>query len=156
MNFLLDLVMGQLDLSDAEHAAVDAALPDLKAVVDSINDVLPDLQDGNKLYLQSQTLVLRLFTDYSKVGPSLSALLGNGWVDIPNVMAAASDAQSAVKSDPATVKAAEALYAKLQPVVMGAYQKWPTIKPAYDAVMAALARKHMTLAQALANMTAQQ
>lgn len=149
MNFLLDMALGQLDLTDAERATVEKALPDVKAVVDSLNAALPDLQDGNQFYVHSQNLILRLFTDYGKIGPSVSALLGDGWVDIPNVMSAANDAKNAVESDPKTTQHGQELYNKLQPVVIGAYKKWPAIEPAVDVIIAALKRKKLSPQMAL-------
>lgn len=153
MNFILEMALSSLDLTEAEHAAVEKSLPDAKAVMDSINTVMPDLRRANQLWVQNQTMVLRMFTDVDKIGPAASALLGDGWVDFPSVLSAANDIKKAIEADPNLSKSCEGLYAKLEPVVMGAYAKWPNIKPGYDAIMAALARKHTTVGQLLDRMS---
>lgn len=149
MNFLLAVALSDIGLTDGEQQTVDACLPDAKAMVDALNAALPDIQSANNLYQRSQTLVLRLLSDYAKCGPNISALLGNGWVDIPSVMAAVGDAKSAISADPQTMSAFEQSYNKLDPVILELVRLWPKVKPAYNAIMAALARKSQTPADAL-------
>lgn len=147
MNFLLSLLLDQLDLTKDERDAIAVALPNCKVAVDALDSSLPDIYSANHLYIGNQTLLQRLFSDVKKLGPNVSALLGDGWVDIPTTMSAAKDVEAAIQGDPATVNTVQALVGKLMPLFNTLQREWPNIKPAYDALSAALGRKGLSLTQ---------
>lgn len=155
MNFLLELALGQLDLTDQEKATVEQALPTCKDALTAINNAMPDIQVANGLYQQAQPMVLRGIADFKKAAPPLLALLGDGWVDVATLMAAYSDVKSTLQSNAITANDVQATYNKLYPVVAQLVNDWPKIAPAYQVIMGALARKNQSLPGFVENLVGQ-
>lgn len=143
-SLFLGMLEGMLGLNPAEQATVEPCLPAIKAIVDAINGNADDIWALNEHFCTQQTAVKRMFDDYRKIGPNISQLLGDGWVDISTTLAAAEDLKAAWTANPA-VPDLIAIYNRCLPALNTIIANWPKAKPALQIIMTAVLRKGVTI-----------
>lgn len=142
MSFMLTMAENMLGLTSQEKAVLEPLLPQIKEMIDTLNEAMPDVAAANELYVHAQASIInRVLADYRVIGPNASALLGDGWPDVGGTTTAMKDIQSAVTGNPKTVNSIVDLYNKLVPLINYMQKNWPDVKPGYDVVVAAAKRK---------------
>lgn len=146
MAFLIDTLYSMLGLTDAEQATVNAALPSIKDLLDTVDAHLSDIKAFEQLLVVNKSPINQLLTDWGTIGPNLSAAIGDGNVDLFDTMNAFNDAKNVVASNPKNVQAATDLYNKFVPLINQAIADWPAIKPAVQVIIVAVQRRGLSAA----------
>lgn len=144
MSFLINTLYGKLELTDAEQATVNKALPLVSKLLDGFDDHLVDIEAIVQLLIKNQAMQKQLVADWTIVGPNLSAACIDGNVDLFGILGAFNDAKSVIAANPTTVQNATVHYNNLVPVVNLAVTNWPTIGPAVQIIMAAAHKSGVT------------
>jgi hypothetical protein len=143
MSFLIDTMYNVLGLTADEQATVNAALPSIKDLLDTLDAHLDDIKAVEQLLVVNKMPINQLLTDWGVIGPNISASISDGQVDLFDTMSAFNDAKSVIASNPKNVQAAEALYNKLVPAINQAVSDWPKISPAVQVIMVAAQRRNV-------------
>lgn len=145
-NFILGTLESLLGLSDEEKATIEPCLPFAKDMIDRINDVWPQVEEGANVIEANKALISRMLGDIEVLLPNASALLGEGmYIDCGGSLSKIRDLQDAVHGNPKTVANVMALYTAIEPVIVQIANEWPKVAPAYNVIIAAAARKGYSL-----------
>lgn len=143
-SLFLGILENMLGLTESEKAIVEPCLPAAKIMVDALNAHLDDLWALNNHYVTEQTTVKRAFDDYRRLGPNLSQLLGDGWVDLATTASAVQDLRAAWQNCPA-VPDIMAIYSRSAPDLDVVATHWPQVKPALMVILDAWQRRGVTV-----------
>lgn len=147
MGLLLDTLESLLGLTAEEKAQIAPALPNLKKAVDIVDAHIDDLWALDQRFVKDQATIKAVFDEVRKLGPNLSLLLGDGWVDISASISSVESIQGTVKAYNATE--VKALCTRLIPAIDQLVELWPKIIPALRILIAAAQRRGLTLSSAL-------
>lgn len=128
--FLLNMLEGQLGLSEADKAVIEPTLPYVKNVIDAAVAAQPTLEALVPYMVKAAPLLTRLLSDLKVLGPAASALLGDGFVNVGGAVEAAHDIDANIKANPKTIEQGKQLYASLAPLMDVVQKNWPKIAPA--------------------------
>ena len=156
MGFLLNMLEGQLGLSEQDKAAIAPALPHLKNIVDAVDAEQSNLEALVPFMVKSAPWLTQILKDWHTLGPAISALLSDGHVDLGGAMSSVQDIQNNINNNPATIQTAKNMYKNLAPMIDTIQKEWPQVAPAVDIVNKALAHKNTTAGQLLEHIHAQQ
>jgi hypothetical protein len=143
VGFLLDTLENLLGLTPDEKQRIAPALPALKQAVDIVDAHLDDLWGLDQHIVIDQPTIKAIFDEVRKLGPNLSLLLGDGWVDISASISSVESIQGTVKAYNATELSA--LVKRLIQAIDQLEVLWPQVYPALAILIAAAQRRGLTV-----------